>query len=76
MPQIIELCSFVGFFAGFNSLDTRSLKADYISAKAKCHFSASPILLLLHEGEKNTRRGVELCLFFLLFKLTLKSRVC
>jgi hypothetical protein len=47
VPQIIELCSFVGFFGSFGSLDMRSLKAACLSVKVKCHFSASLILLLL-----------------------------
>jgi len=51
VSQIIGLCSFVGFFDGFGSLDMRSLKAACLSVKAKCHLRASPILLLLHSPQ-------------------------
>jgi len=47
VSQIIGLYSFVGFFGGFGFLDMKSLKAACLSVKAKCHFSALPILLLL-----------------------------
>jgi len=48
LSQTIGLCSFVGFFGGFGSLDMSSLKACCLSKKAKFQFSASPILLFIH----------------------------
>ena len=51
VSQIIGLCSFVGFFGDFGSLDMRSLKATCLSVKAKCHLSISPILLFIDSSQ-------------------------
>jgi len=48
VSHVIGLCSFVGFFGGFSSLDMSSLKVSCLSINSKCHFFASPILRFIH----------------------------